>query len=110
MGRERSVTRVDIIGERQPTALGIGAAPGDDGIEAVALEEPRVNDAPGVAVRGAPAGPALPSQPLAHPTAPRPSFALLPPPGIGARSAPGMASAHARHPAPTGTVGVPWAL
>ncbi|WP_369167142.1 S8 family serine peptidase [Streptomyces sp. R28] len=42
MGRERSVTHLDIIGDRQPRALGIGAAPGEDAIEAVALEEPRV--------------------------------------------------------------------
>jgi subtilisin family serine protease len=42
MGRERSVTHLDIVGDRQPTALGVGAAPGEDSIEAVVLEEPRV--------------------------------------------------------------------
>ncbi|MFF5477906.1 S8 family serine peptidase [Streptomyces sp. NPDC012935] len=42
MGRQRSVTHLDIIGDRQPAALGIGAAPGDESIEAVALETPRV--------------------------------------------------------------------
>ncbi|MGN9758673.1 hypothetical protein [Streptomyces sp. SD31] len=33
MSRERSVTHLDIIGDRQPGALGIGAAPGEDAIE-----------------------------------------------------------------------------
>ncbi|MFC5218330.1 S8 family serine peptidase [Streptomyces coerulescens] len=42
MGRTRSVTHLDIVGERQPSALGIGAAPGEESIEAVALEEPRI--------------------------------------------------------------------
>lgn len=42
MSRERSVTHLDIIGDRQPGALGIGATPGEDAIEAVVLEEPRV--------------------------------------------------------------------
>ncbi|CAM5464443.1 S8 family serine peptidase [Streptomyces griseorubiginosus] len=41
MNRERSVTHLDIVGDRQPDALGIGAAPGEDAIEAVALERPR---------------------------------------------------------------------
>ncbi|MFI1207402.1 S8 family serine peptidase [Streptomyces sp. NPDC020802] len=41
MNRERSVTHLDIIGARQPDALGVGAAPGTDAIEAVALERPR---------------------------------------------------------------------
>ncbi|WP_405578121.1 S8 family serine peptidase [Streptomyces sp. NBC_01092] len=42
MGRQRSVTHLDIVGDRQPSALGIGAAPGEASIEAVALEEPRI--------------------------------------------------------------------
>lgn len=41
MNRERSVTHLDIVGARQPDALGVGAAPGMDAIEAVALERPR---------------------------------------------------------------------
>ncbi|MEU1480075.1 S8 family serine peptidase [Streptomyces sp. NPDC001668] len=41
MNRERSVTHLDIVGDRQPAALGVGAAPGEDAIEAVALERPR---------------------------------------------------------------------
>ncbi|WP_327595972.1 S8 family serine peptidase [Streptomyces chartreusis] len=42
MGRRRAVTHLDIVGDRQPSALGIGTAPGEPSIEAVALEEPRV--------------------------------------------------------------------
>lgn len=41
MNRTRSVTHLDIVGDRQPAALGIGAAPGEDAIEAIALERPR---------------------------------------------------------------------
>ncbi|MFK0156192.1 S8 family serine peptidase [Streptomyces sp. NPDC090493] len=41
MQRVRDVTHLDIVGDRQPEALGIGAAPGADAIEAVALEQPR---------------------------------------------------------------------
>ncbi|MCD7440677.1 S8 family serine peptidase [Streptomyces lincolnensis] len=41
MNRTRAVTHLDIVGDRQPDALGIGAAPGEDAIEAVALERPR---------------------------------------------------------------------
>ncbi|MDQ1043310.1 S8 family serine peptidase [Streptomyces sp. V4I2] len=41
MNRVRSVTHLDIVGDRQPAALGVGAAPGEDAIEAVALERPR---------------------------------------------------------------------
>jgi hypothetical protein len=41
MNQVRLVTHLDIVGERQPAALGIGAAPGEDAIEAIALERPR---------------------------------------------------------------------
>lgn len=41
MGRVRFVTQLDIVGERQPDARGVGDVPGSDAIEAVVLESPR---------------------------------------------------------------------
>ncbi|MCX4452468.1 S8 family serine peptidase [Streptomyces sp. NBC_01340] len=42
MNQERFVTHLDIVGERQPDVRGMGAVPGEDAIEAVALEQPRI--------------------------------------------------------------------
>lgn len=42
MNQVRSVTHLDIVGERQPDTRGLGAVPGEDAIEAVALEQPRI--------------------------------------------------------------------
>lgn len=41
MDHIRYVTQLDIVGERQPEARGVGDVPGTDAIEAVALESPR---------------------------------------------------------------------
>ncbi|MFE7393937.1 S8 family serine peptidase [Streptomyces sp. NPDC057582] len=41
MDRVRYVTQLDIVGERQPDARGVGDVPGTDAIEAVVLETPR---------------------------------------------------------------------
>jgi subtilisin family serine protease len=41
MDQVRYLTQLDIVGERQPAARGVGDAPGTDAIEAVALESPR---------------------------------------------------------------------
>ncbi|MFF7266392.1 S8 family serine peptidase [Streptomyces sp. NPDC008159] len=41
MDHIRYVTQLDIVGERQPEAHGVGDVPGTDAIEAVALESPR---------------------------------------------------------------------
>ncbi|EKX61692.1 S8 family serine peptidase [Streptomyces ipomoeae] len=41
MDHIRYVTQLDIVGDRQPEARGVGDVPGTDAIEAVALESPR---------------------------------------------------------------------